>query len=79
MPEPQNKPSPPSFAVLRQTCANTWEYLGEVRRKPGLTAHAARTHAILEATNGAAKAGETYAAVLSSEWRVAQKWSAPGT
>lgn len=74
-----NKPSRPSFAVLRKTSANTWEFLGEVRRKPGMTAQAARTHAILEATHGTAKAGEVYAAVLASEWRIAQKWNAPGT
>lgn len=71
--------SPPSFVVLRETADGAWELLGEVRRKPGLTAQAARTQAILEATGGQAKAGEVYAAVLASEWRVAQKWSAAGT
>lgn len=79
MSEPLNKPSRPSFAVLRRTSANTWEFLGEVRRKPGMTAQAARTHAILEATHGKAKPGEVYAAVLASEWRIAQKWTAPAT
>ena len=52
-------------------------FLGEVRRRPGLTAQAARTRAILEATGGKAKAGEVYAAVLASEWRVAQRWDPP--
>jgi hypothetical protein len=69
--------SPPSFVVLRQVSSNEWHFLGEVRRKPGLTAQAARTFAIAEATDGKAKAGEVYAAVLRSEWLVAQKWKAP--
>jgi hypothetical protein len=71
------KPRAPSFVVLRETAAGAWRFLGEVRRKPGLAAQAARTQAILEATGGKAKAGEVYAAVLASEWRVAQKWGAP--
>jgi hypothetical protein len=77
MPEIPTKPSPPSFVVLRETTGGAWQILGEVRRKPGLAAQAARTQAILEATGGKAKAGEAYAAVLASEWRVAQKWNAP--
>ena len=71
------KPSRPSFVVLREKAGGAWEYLGKVRRKPGLAAQAARTQAILDATGGKAKAGEVYAAVLASEWRVAQKWNAP--
>ena len=71
------KPRPPSFVVLRETAGGTWKFLGEVRRKPGLAAQAARTQAILEATGGKAKAGEMYAAVLASEWRIAQEWNAP--
>jgi hypothetical protein len=53
--------------------------LGEVPRRRGLTARAARTQAILDVTGGKAKAGEEYAAVLRSEWRVARDWSPPGT
>lgn len=71
-------PAPPSFVVLQQTTDGQWRLLGEVRRKPGLTAQAARTQAILEATGGQAKAGEAYAAVLRSEWLVAQKWGSSG-
>jgi hypothetical protein len=78
MTKTQTKPRPPGFVVLRQTPAGHWRVLGEVRRKPGLTAQAARTAAIMEATEGKAKAGEIYAAVLRSEWRIAQKWTPPG-
>ena len=67
----------PGFVVLRQVGEGRWEYLGEVPRKRGLPARAARTQAILEATNGAARAGEVYAAVLRSEWRVALDWAPP--
>jgi hypothetical protein len=66
-------PSGPAFVVLRRLSGERWELLGEVRRRRGLTARAARTQAIL----GQAKAGEEYAAVLRSEWRVALDWSPP--
>ena len=70
-------PSGPAFVVLRQVEDGTWEFLGEVPRKRGLPARAARTQAILDATRGTATTTEVYAAVLRSEWRVAQDWSAP--
>ena len=63
--------------VLRQAAEGRWEFLGEVPRRRGLSARAARTQAILDATGGAAKDGETYAAVLRSEWRVAMDWGPP--
>jgi hypothetical protein len=69
--------SAPGFVVLRQVDGERWELLGEVPRKRGLPARAARTQAILEATGGKARAGEVYAAVLRSEWRVATDWTAP--
>jgi hypothetical protein len=63
--------SAPGFVVLRQIGEDQWEFLGEVTRRRGLTARAARKQAILDATNGTAKDGEVYAAVLRSEWRIA--------
>jgi hypothetical protein len=51
--------------------------LGEVTRARGVPAREARSRAIIDATNGKAKAGEEYAAVLRSEWRVALDWSTP--
>ena len=71
-------PTGPAFVVLRRGAGGRWEELGEVARRRGLPARAARTQAILDATGGAAKAGETYAAVLRSEWRVAMDWNPPG-
>jgi hypothetical protein len=69
--------SAPGFVVLYQMPDGQWRMLGEVPRKRGLTARAARSQAILDATKGAAKAGEVYAAVLRSEWRVAMDWMPP--
>lgn len=54
-----------------------WQFLGEVERKRGLAARAARTQAILDATNGKAREGDVYADVLRSEWRVAMDWAGP--
>jgi hypothetical protein len=71
------EPSRPGFVVLRRVGEGRWELLGEFARQPGLTARAARSQAILEATRGRAKAGEAYAAVLRSEWRVALDWEPP--
>jgi len=73
MPEPKR----PGFVVLRQVGKDTWQFLGQVERKQGLTARAARSQAILDATRGRAEAGEVYAAVLRSEWRVALDWQPP--
>ena len=66
--------SGPAFVVLRREPGGRWVELGEVARRRGLTARAARSAAIVEATRGAARAGERYAAVLRSEWRVSQDW-----
>jgi hypothetical protein len=70
-------PSAPGFVVLREVGNGRWELLGEVPRRRGLPARAARSRAILDATDGKAKAGEVYAAVLRSEWRIAQDWAPP--
>ena len=70
-------PSAPGFVVLRELGDGKWELLGEVPRRRGLPARAARSRAILDATGGEAKAGEVYAAVLRSEWRIAQDWAPP--
>ena len=65
----------PGFVVLRKLPDGRWELLGEVPRRRGLPARAARSRAILDATGGEAKEGEIYAAVLRSEWRIAQDWA----
>jgi len=61
----------PTYVVLRRVGEHRYELVGEVARRPGLTARAARKQAVLDATDGRAKPGQTYAAVLRSEWRIA--------
>jgi hypothetical protein len=67
----------PGYVVLHHMPDGQWRMLGEVPRKRGLTARAARSQAILDVTNGAARAGEVYAAILRSEWRLAMDWTPP--
>lgn len=61
----------PSYVVLRRVGKDTWRVLGEVERRPGLTARAARAQAIQDSTGGETKPNEEYRAVLRSEWRIA--------
>jgi hypothetical protein len=61
----------PGFVVLRHVADDMWQLLGEVPRQPGLPARRARAQAVLDATGGKADEGETYAAVLRSEWLIA--------
>jgi hypothetical protein len=61
------------FVVLREVTPGHWQVVGEASRRPGLTARKARQQAVSDATGGTARAGETYAAVPRSEWRVAQQ------
>ncbi len=70
-------PREAAFVVLRLLPDERWELLGEVARRRGLPARAARSAAILEVTGGQARNGETYAAVLRSEWRIALNWAPP--
>ena len=68
-----NVPSAPRawFVVLHEFAPGRWQVVGEVPRRPGLPARAARVQAVREATGSDPAPGQTYAAVLRSEWRVA--------
>lgn len=61
----------PGFVVLRQLDDDTWQMIGEVPRRPGLPARKARAQAVADATGEEVAAGDRYAAVLRSEWRIA--------
>lgn len=74
----ERKQPAPGFVVLRHVGGSRWEFLKEVPRRRGIPARAARSRAILDATDGAAQPGETYAAILRSEWRVSLDWEHPG-
>jgi hypothetical protein len=71
MAETKRAASAPGYVVLRQVSQDQWQFVGEADRQPGQTARKARAQAILAATGGNAEAGEVYAAVLRSEWRIA--------
>lgn len=64
------KPSGPGFVVLRETAPGRYELVGEARRRPGLTAKAARRQAVVEAAGREPEPDEAYAAILRSEWRI---------
>jgi hypothetical protein len=61
----------PGYVVLRQVGDDKWQLVGYADRKPGRTARKARAEAVMDATRGAPKPGESYRAVLRSEWRIA--------
>lgn len=63
----------PGFVVLRDVGNGRWQVVAEADRQPGLSAEDARARAVLDATEGTASAGERYAVVLRSEWRMAQR------
>ncbi len=62
------------FVVLQEVAENQLRLIGEANRQPGRTARVARAQTIRDATKGKAKDGEVYAAVLRSEWQIAQDW-----
>jgi hypothetical protein len=61
----------PGYVVLRRVGEDRWKVVGEVERRPGQTAKAARAQAIRDAMGRDPKAGEAFRAVLLSEWRIA--------
>jgi hypothetical protein len=62
-----------AFVVFLDVAPGHWELVGEVGRRPGLTAREARQQAVSDATGGTARPDETYAAVPRSEWHVARQ------
>lgn len=60
----------PAYVVLRQVGEGSWELVGEARRRPGLTARAARAQAVRDALGREPEPGEVYVAILRSEWRI---------
>ncbi len=69
----ENSRSAGGYVVLREVEAGHWHVVGDVDRRPGLTARASRVQAVRDATNGNANDGDVYAAVPRSEWRVARQ------
>ncbi len=75
MTEPAEDPQAgPGFIVLRAVGDGRWQVVGEVPRKPGLPARAARVQAVKDATGGPPGESEVFAALPRSEWRIAQQF-----
>ena len=65
------KPSGPAYVVLRRVADGRYELVGEARRRPGLTARAARAQAVRDVAGEEPGAGDAYAVILRSEWKIA--------
>jgi hypothetical protein len=74
MPDDRGAASKPGYFVFREVSPGHWQLVGEADRQPGHTARRARARAIRDATGREPEAGEAYAAVLRSEWRVARDY-----
>jgi hypothetical protein len=61
------------YVVLREVEPGHWNVVGDVDRRPGMTARLSRVRAVEDAIGGTASEGDVYAAVPRSEWRVAQR------
>jgi hypothetical protein len=61
------------YIVLREIEAGHWYVVGDVDRRPGLSARASRVQAIADAAGGTPDSDGVYAVLPRSEWRVAQQ------
>jgi hypothetical protein len=61
------------YVVLREAEAGRWVVMGDVDRRPGLTARNSRVHAVKDAIGREPAEGEVYAVLPRSEWRVARQ------
>jgi hypothetical protein len=61
------------YVVLRQAEAGHWIVVGDVDRRPGLTARNSRRQAVRDAIGHDPADDEVYAALPRSEWRVARQ------
>jgi hypothetical protein len=61
------------YVVLREVEPGHWYVVGDVDRRPGMTARVSRVRAVEDAIGGTASEDDVYAAVPRSEWRVAQQ------
>jgi hypothetical protein len=61
------------YVVLRETEAGHWVVVGDVDRRPGLTARNSRIQAVRDAVGREPAEDEVYAALPRSEWRVARQ------
>ena len=67
-------PGAGGYVVLREAEAGGWVVVGDVDRRPGLTARNSRVQAVKDAIGREPIEGEVYAALPRSEWRVARQF-----
>jgi len=60
--------------VFQEQRNGDWRVVGEVARRPGLPARRSRAQAIVDALGREPRAGEAYAVLPRSEWRVARDY-----
>jgi nucleoside-diphosphate-sugar epimerase len=60
------------YVVLREAEAGHWVVVGDVDRRPGLSARNSRIQAVRDAIGREPADHEVYAALPRSEWRVAR-------
>ena len=71
--EGASAPGAGGYVVLREAGAGHWVVVGDVDRRPGLTARRSRVQAVKDAVGREPAEGEVYAALPRTEWRVARQ------
>ena len=62
-------PNAGTYVVFQQAGENTWRVIGEVDRRPGMPARAARGQAIRDVLGREPFTNEAFAVLQRSEWR----------
>ena len=63
-------PTAGAYVVFQQLRENEWRLIGEVNRRPGLPARKSRAQAIRDVLGREPRAGEAFAVLPRSEWRL---------
>jgi hypothetical protein len=71
--EQAGAPGAGGYVVLREAGDGRWVVVGDVDRRPGLTARKSRGQAVKDAIGREPAEGEVYAALPRSEWRAARQ------
>lgn len=58
------------YVVLQEVEPGLWHLVGEADHQPGLPARAGRVQAVRDATGGAVREDEIYAALQRDQWHV---------
>jgi hypothetical protein len=69
----EHAPGAGGYVVLHEAEPDHWVVVAEVQRRPGLPARKSRVQAVTDALGREPAAGEVYAALPRSEWRVARQ------